>query len=157
MTDLERLAISGCRIIGACDGTFRIADHGEAGATDAELLLVRDGDDLEIVDAIAWPRDRRSPWWTMHGLVALLGDQELRAAWWDQRPVRLLETPRDWLHAHGDGACIVDWEADLREMFGDATAVTCATAALAARVRQTLQAQAAPAFAVMVNCGRLAA
>jgi len=157
MTNLERLAISGCRILGAGDGTFRIAGHGEAGAIDAELLLVRDGDDLEIVDAITWPRDRRSPWWTMHGLVALLGDHELRAAWWDQRPVRLLETPRDWLHVHGNGACIVDWEADLRAMFGDVAAVACATDALAARVRQTLQAQAAPAFVVTVGSGRLAA
>jgi hypothetical protein len=157
VTDLERMAISGCRIIGTRDGTFRIAEHGEAGAIDAELLLVRDGDDLDIIDAIAWPRDKRSPWWVMRGLVAILGDHELRAAWWDQRPVRLLETPRDWLHAHGDGACIVDWEADLRAMFGDVTAVACATGALAARVCQTLQAQAAPAFAVMVDSGRLAA
>jgi hypothetical protein len=140
--DLERLPLRGW-IIGRADGLFEHLPEFEPGAIEADMAMVRD-DDLESYDAVAWERGSRSPWWLVAGVATVLGEHELSAAWWDGRPARMLETPTDYVAAHGAGFVVLDWTADLNSVLGGATAVECATLALYERLRTTLIQQALP-------------
>ena len=97
----------------------------------------------EIFDVVAWERDTKSPWWTQRGIVTVIGEHELETAWWQERPARMVATPRD--HAVDPGTfCIIDWNADINAIIGRAPAVECAIPALRERLIRALQAQAMP-------------
>ena len=68
------------------------------------------------IDAVAWPLTNPGCWWMRRGVVTYLGASELHRCWWENRPIRLLATPRDWICDPGPGpsACILQWDADLR-------------------------------------------
>jgi len=135
-------------IVGRRDGTFEgpLAEF-EPGAIRAEFMYCRElvADPFEevgdVIDIIAWPLGRRSPWWTQRGLVTVIGEHELVAAWWDDRPARMVATPRDCCADSGT-FCIIDWSAEIDAIIGQAPAVECATRELERRLRETLIRQA---------------
>lgn len=124
-------------ILPSRSGTFELLADFEPGALRAEFLHVP-GDDGEIVDAIAWERERPGIWWTRHDLLTHVGWHELEAAWWEERPARLLETPNDYVARLGAGFVILDWTADLDAIIGRVARIECATQALKARLKQKL-------------------
>src|SRR5215468_5565981 len=83
------------------DGRFELLAEHEPGAIEADFMYVREmvDDPIEeigdIYDAIAWQSERPGVWWTEHGLVAVVGEHELVAAWWGNRPARMVATPYD--------------------------------------------------------------
>jgi hypothetical protein len=129
-------------IIPSSRGTFELLEEFEPGAVQAEFLHVADGN--EIVDTIAWEKERPGVWWARRDLLDHVGAHELDAAWWDERPARLLPTPADYVAAHGHGFVILDWSADINAIIGKVAAVECATAALYRKLKETLIEQAMP-------------
>src|SRR5437764_13956895 len=75
------------------EGTFSYAPDGTGLLAKQHAVIDHD----ELIDVVAWPLDAASPWWTYRGLATLLGEGEIRTAWWEQRFVRLVETPQDYL------------------------------------------------------------
>src|SRR5215813_2994206 len=152
--DLEKLPTRGW-IVGRSDGTFDgpFTDF-EPGAVWAHLLHCRTPvfdplDDIgDVYDVIAWEEGKPSPWWTLRGDVEVIGEHELRSAWWDDRPARMLATPSDYVAAVGAGFCIIDWAADINSIIGRVSAVDCSTPALAERLTNTLIAQAMPRLTI---------
>lgn len=168
-SDFERL-VPRAWIIGRADGTFESLRQFEPGAVEAEIMLVRgpepddeeqlvlgydEGDselsvfvqppdrDWPVIDAIAWEAQRPGIWWTLGG-TAYIGEWELRRAWWDEEPARMVSTPAAFLAAHGDAFLLLRWDVDVDAILGDAPGVICDTPALAAKLRRTLIEQAAP-------------
>jgi hypothetical protein len=121
-------------------GTFTRLTEPEPGAIRAEFLYVRD-DDLEVIDCIAWEPARPGTCWTERGLVTVLGEEELRWAWWDERAPALVETPRDWLACHGQAACIIDWSVCIDDLLHGLQAPICNTERLRIRLERTLAEQ----------------
>ncbi len=141
MTAADLLPVSGW-IMPSRRGTFEHLAEAEPGAINADFLHVIEGDDL--IDTVAWERSKPGVWWLRHDLITHVGGDELAAAWWDERPARMLETPAAYVDARGGGFCIVDWSADINAVVGRVAAVECATPALYKRLRETLIQQAMP-------------
>lgn len=129
-------------VIGRSDGRFEPLSEFEPGAVKAKIMLVRDYDG-EAVDAIAWASDRPTVWWTYRGTLDYIGEHELRRAWWDQSPARMVATPAGFVAAAGAAFCILRWDADIDEILGPVPGVDCDGAALAQKLRRTLIEQAA--------------
>lgn len=144
-------------IIGHRDRMFEPLYEFEPGAIEATIILVREGEEAEVVDAIAWPKDTRSPWWMLRGIATVLGEHELSRAWWDGNAAQMVATPADFVACHGAAFCILDWSADLNSIIGRAPAVECATAGLAAKLRAALIEQALPKIPISIRHHRRAA
>jgi hypothetical protein len=110
----------------------------------------------ELIDVVAWPLNGVSPWWTLRGVATLLGEHELRAAWWESRPARLVETPQAYLDQAGECACVLDWSCDINTALGEAPGVECSTPALAIRLRRVLIEQAMPRILASISVQRKA-
>jgi hypothetical protein len=123
-------------------GTFEPLAEFEPGAVEARFLHVTEGDAL--IDTVAWQPERPRVWWLHHDLVAVLGEDEIDSAWWDERPARMLETPADYSAAHGHGFVVLDWTCSILAILGRVASVECATPALFRRLRETLVEQAMP-------------
>jgi hypothetical protein len=143
MTALSGL-IRPCR-----DGRFERLSEFEPGAVEADFMHVREqvDDPIEqigdVFDVIAWQAQRPGVWWTQRGLVTVIGEHELQAAWWGSRAARMVATPAD--HARDPGTfCVVDWTADINAIIGRNSMIECSTPALYKKLRETLIAQAMP-------------
>lgn len=123
-------------------GTFEPLAELEPGAVQADFLHVRN--DGEIIDIIAWERERPGIWWARRDLLTHVGDFELDDAWWSERPARLLETPAAYVAAHGRGFVILDWASDVNAIVGRVAQIECATPALYRKLWETLIEQAMP-------------
>ncbi len=151
----EKPVTSAAWIMPSSAGTFQRLPEYEPGAVDADWLYVREWvpdpfeEVPEIIDCVAWKKGTRSPWWMWHGIAAHVGEHELRTAYWQDRPARLLETPQDFLACHGAGFCILDWTADVDAIIGAAPAVSCSTDDLAAKLQRVLTEQAKPRFPII--------
>jgi hypothetical protein len=141
MTNLASLPLRGL-ILPRADGTFDPLGEIEPNAIEVDFLHVTD--DGELIDSIAWHRDRPDIWWTHRDLVPVVGSYEISSSWWDHRPAYFVETPADFIACNGQAACIIDWTADVNAIIGEAESVGCQTTALAERMRRTLLAQARP-------------
>jgi len=95
------------------DGCFHYDPEGRW----AVVLPIEDRD-REIADIVAWLPEQPERWrYRRGGQIAVLGARNLAVALWRGEPVRLWSTPRDWLIAGGNGAVVLDFGADLRELF----------------------------------------
>jgi hypothetical protein len=84
MTNLASLPLRGL-ILPRADGTFDPLGEIEPNAIEVDFLHVTD--DGELIDSIAWHRDRPDIWWTHRDLVPVVGSYEISSSWWDHRPV----------------------------------------------------------------------
>jgi hypothetical protein len=146
--DLETLPLL-AYIRGTADGLFDILPHHEPDSAYAQIIIVRDLD-LEPYDAIAWEIGKPEKWWTLRGAAVVLGEYELTAAYWQERPARMLATPADYIDCHGAGFVLLDWSAPINDIIGACPAVSCATRALADRLRRTLWQQAMPSLPITI-------
>jgi hypothetical protein len=135
-------------IIGHSDGRFEPLPAFEPGAVRAEIMLVRalvDDPPEEVgvvIDAIAWEADKPGAWWTING-ASYLGEWELRRAWWDKAPARMVSTPE--AHARDSASFVIlDWSADVDDILGPVPGVLCDTPELVSKLRRTMFLQAAP-------------
>jgi hypothetical protein len=145
------------------DGTFQRLSEFEPGAIKAEFILAREtvfepmeevGD---VYDTVAYDPTRPTRWWTEHGLAVCLGDWEITAAWWGDRPARMVATPADWLKTHGGSFCVLDWSADLQAIIGRVPAIECVDDWLAGKLKREMTEQARPKIQIFVKGNRRAA
>jgi hypothetical protein len=107
----------------------------------------------EVIDSVAWPLADPARWWLCRGICTHLGALDLRQCWWENRPIRLLPTPRDWVLDRGPGpsVCVLQWDADLRAIFWQVPEIRCASAPLANHLRRRLAEQVPPRFRISVE------
>lgn len=141
--DYALLAGGVARVATFADGSFQIDPDGP---TLAKLLPV-EVDDM-LVDMVCWEFGADRPWWLRRRVAAYLGDAELRRAIWYEKPVRLVETPQDWLAMSGLAVCVLDWRSDIRALFRDVSEVVPETPTVEGWLRRALAEQAAPTFKI---------
>jgi hypothetical protein len=115
---------------------------------DVVILLVHDCVTGYPFDSIAWRPEQPQQWWQSTGLATHLGEADRRCCCWDQSPIRLVATPKEWATTAAPRACVLDWTADLRALFGEVPEVRCASAALRLHLQKQLVAQTMPRFRV---------
>ncbi len=125
--------IGAARIVVSGDGTYRADTSGQYAA----ILAVHDQDG-EVADIVAWFPDAPGRWWLRYGEVVVLGARALEVARYFNDPTTLHGTPQSWALARGDGACVLRWDVDLRELFDGIARVDCAPN-LADRLRRSLR------------------
>ena len=122
------------RIATRPDGLYEPDPDGEW----AVIAGVFDADD-EIGDAVAWFEATPGRWWRRRGDIPVLGARELAIAADGGWEIRLFPTPEDWLFAHGDGVCIIDWAVPLDGLFDGVARVECPDPALCDRLARALR------------------
>jgi hypothetical protein len=130
----------------SADGSYSYGPEGMRMLA-KQFQVLESGD---LIDVIAWPFDRSDIWWALYGIATHLGEDELRSAGWMQRSARMVGTPQTYLDRAGECFCVLDWEADLNAMIGDAPSVVCDSSNLAAQLGQTLRKQAMPRLPISV-------
>ncbi|MEX2628655.1 MAG: hypothetical protein WD341_01865 [Tistlia sp.] len=93
----------------------------------------RDGGWLSIVDLVAWRPSAPQRWWRRTGAAGVLGD--LDDARFQPRPVlHLRASPLAWVRAGGQGATVLDWRADPRDLLSGFAEIRCSSPAVAERL-----------------------
>lgn len=116
-------------------------------APGAELAHVEpiEHEDGQIIDSAAWTDAAPDRWllWTGSGVV--LGSYELALSGFAEVPIRLVETPADWVVAHARGrhwvACVLRWDGPLAETLSPAWQIVPEKPALASRLERALRNQ----------------
>ncbi len=117
------------------DGTYRRDPGGEW----AVILPVHDRDKT-LCDLVAWLLDDPGSWWLRHGdETPILGSRRLAVAAYFGDAIRLYSTPQHWLLARGDGAVVLKWDVDCRDLFDGVARVECDCPALETRFRDSLR------------------
>ena len=127
--------IPAARIRTADDGTYRPDSTGEWAA----ILPVHDRHN-ELCDLVAWLLDEPGCWWLRHSdETPILGTRRLAVAAYFGDAIHLYSTPERWLLARGDGAVVLKWDVDCRDLFDGVARVVCDCPALEARFRDSLR------------------
>ena len=143
--------LTAIRIAGKNDGTYSLDPHGRLAA----LIPVRDRWG-EIVDAVAFFPDEPEQWWRRYGdETPILGVQALTDAAWERQPLKLWETPLQWLLKRRSGCAVLDWGCDLRPLFDEVPEIVCQSRALSDRLKENFLAFG-PRLTVRATEGRRA-
>lgn len=106
------------------------------------------GADCELVDLLAWCPDSPGQWWTRFGLAVFAGEEAVERAAFLGKPLRLHETPMDWLRANCAGAVVLDPLADIRLDVENVAAIECASVAhgraIARQLREAVKLRTPP-------------
>jgi hypothetical protein len=115
----------------------------------AVLLPVELDPEIEI-DTVAWTPDRPRRWFFERHVASHLGDRALHRAQWFGQPINLVSTPALWLTAPDQSMCILDWQANLRGIFGDVADIVCSSPELARFLDRRLCEQVAHRYRISV-------
>ena len=117
--------------------TYRV-DHG---GEHAAVLEVQDRHG-ETRDLVAWFESDPSWWWLFFGdQIPVLGARALTYAIDHRESIGFYSTPRLWLASGGLGACVLQWDADLRPLFDGISRALPDRPALGDRLRRALRGQ----------------
>lgn len=137
--------------------SFRF-DFSESGREAVAIGLRGIGDDL--VDLVAWFPDTPGKWWLRFGLVVFAGEEAVARASFFRKPLRLYETPLDWLRAGCLGAAVLDSLADIRLDLENVAMIECASLAhgrdIERQLREAVRLRTPPIF-IPEASGRAAA
>ncbi len=125
----ERLRLTSVRIAANDGGTYRVDPVGKVAA----LVPIHDRWGI-LIDAVAFLPGAPGRWWLRYRDTVILGAQALAYAAWEHQPLKLWETPQDWLLHGRRGAVVLDWGCDLRPMFEDVPEIRCQSQALIDRL-----------------------
>ena len=129
------MKVPAARILPYDDGTYRPDPDGDW----AVILPVRDRN-KELCDLVAWLLDEPGRWWLRHGdETPILGSRRLAVAAYFGDTIRLYSTPERWLLARGDGAVVLKWDVDCRNLFDGVGRVECDCPVLELRFRDSLR------------------
>lgn len=120
------------RISPRTDGTFIRTENGQWAFT-----LGVDDRDGRLVDFVAYFLSAPATWWLRRREIPILGAEKLSQAEFYQQPLRLFETPHDWLEARGDGVCVLSWDVDLLPIFQQVFPIVCQSARLKKRLKSS--------------------
>ena len=118
------------RIQPRTDGTFVPTESGQWAVT-----LGVDDRDGRLVDFLAYFLNTPGTWWLRRREIPILGAETLSRAEFYQQPLRLFETPHDWLKARGGGVCVLSWDIDLLPIFQQVSPIICQSARLKSRLK----------------------
>lgn len=102
--------------IDAKAGTYEVSDDGflacELQVSDSELMPW---------GHVAWTQGRPHKWYFKEDepRPVLLGARVLAVSLLTGEPLELAEHPQRWMLKRGDACCILDWQADISELFPD--------------------------------------
>ncbi len=113
------------RISPHSNGTFAPTENGQWAVT-----LGVDDRDGQLVDFLAYRPGDPGTWWLRRREIPILGAETLSRAEFYQQPLRLFETPHDWLTARGVGVCVLSWDVDLLPIFQQVSPIVCQSARL---------------------------
>ena len=114
------------------DGTFRPTESGPWAIT-----VGVDDRSGRLVDFVAYFLDNVGTWWLRRREIPILGAETLSRAEFYQQPLRLFETPHDWLEARGGGVCVLSWDVDLLPIFQQVSPIVCQSARLKSRLKSS--------------------
>ena len=120
------------RISPHSNGTFAPTENGQWAVT-----LGVDDRDGRLVDFVAYFLIAPATWWLRRREIPILGAEKLSQAEFYQQPLRLFETPHDWLEARGDGVCVLSWDVDLLPIFQQVFPIVCQSARLKRRLKSS--------------------
>jgi hypothetical protein len=89
-------------------------------------------------DIAAWRPSDPCRWWLRRQIAVILGLEAVEIADWTHEPLRLLETPFDWIEAEGKGAVILRWDAPLRLYLPQRSKIKCQSERLAHKLKAAL-------------------
>jgi hypothetical protein len=115
------------------DGSFNFTPDGVL----AHCILVR-GLGGRTEDTVAWLPDNPNKWWLNHRIGVVLGMAAVERAEYLNEPLRLFDTPADWVASGCEGACILDWAAPLAFYLPSEGRVLCKSEKVACKLRHVL-------------------
>jgi len=89
---------------------YQPAEHGELALavpvyTGPMPSFMTPADESELIDLVAFQISNPGRWWRRTGVVDYLGEHLIRSSVTWNRPLRVFETPLDWLKAYCQGVC----------------------------------------------------
>lgn len=94
--------------------------------------------DSQLVDICAFFLHDPTQWWLRQGSqTPVLGADRIDYAAFHQQTLPLYQTPYDWLLGRGNGAVVLDWGCDPRDIFEGVPDIQCQSAVLDNRLKQS--------------------
>ena len=94
--------------------------------------------DSQLVDICAFFLHDPAQWWLRRrSQTAVLGADRIDYAAFHQQTLPLYQTPYDWLLGRGNGAVVLDWGCDLRDIFEGIPEIQCQSITLRKKLRQS--------------------
>lgn len=94
--------------------------------------------DSQLVDICAFFLHDPAQWWLQRrSQTPVLGADRIDYAAFHQQILPLYQTPYDWLLERGNGAVVVDWGCDPRDIFEGVPEIQCQSLSLAKKLRQS--------------------
>ena len=89
-------------------------------------------------DVVAWLPDDPDSWWLHRRVAVVLGMAAVERAEFMHDPLRVFDTPADWIATESEGACILDWSAPLACYLPSDGLLLCQSERLARKLRRAL-------------------
>ena len=94
--------------------------------------------DSQLIDICAFfPHDIAHWWLRRSAQTPVLGADQIDYASFYRQPLALYQTPYDWLLGRGNGAVVLDWGCDLRDIFEGIPKIQCQSITLGKKLRQS--------------------
>lgn len=115
------------------NGTFRPNESGEWAVT-----VGVNNRDSQLIDICAFFLHDIAHWWLRRrSQTPVLGADRIDYAAFHKQTLPLYQTPYDWLLGRGDGAVVLDWGCDLRDIFEGIPKIQCQNTSLSKKLRQS--------------------
>lgn len=89
-------------------------------------------------DIVAWLPDDPESWWLHRRIGVVLGMASVECAEYLHEPLRVFDTPADWVAAEGRGACILVWDASIAFYLPSDGRMICQSERLAQKLTRAL-------------------
>lgn len=96
------------------DGTYQPSPEGKYAVVTPSNGYEVPGHDYE--DLVCWFPEKPSRWWRRLGIATALNEWAIHRAIGCNEPLTLHRTPWAWLQSNGNGAVILDLNADVRAL-----------------------------------------
>ena len=115
------------------DGSFSFTPDG----TVARCIAVP-GVGGRTEDIVAWLPDDPDSWWLHRRIGVVLGMAAVERAEYLHEPLRVFDSPADWIAAEGEGACILDWSSPIAFYLPSEGRMICQSERVARKLRRAL-------------------
>ena len=130
---LHKPGLSRLRIEPYSDGSFSFTPDG----TVAHCAAVP-GVYGRTEDIVAWLPDDPESWWLHRRIGVVLGMASVECAEYLHEPLRVFDTPADWIAAEGHGACVLVWDASIAFYLPSDGRMICQSERVARKLRRAL-------------------
>ena len=89
-------------------------------------------------DIVAWLPEHPESWWLHRRIGVVLGMASVESAEFLHEPLRVFDTPADWVAAKSNGACVLVWDASIAFYLPSDGRMICQSERLARKLRRAL-------------------